>query len=206
MISKQQATENNIIAVGIRMINEKGFSAVKIESICKAAGIGRSTFYHYFNGKEELVDAYFRSIVSYSPARMAWIFSTPHPAIRILRTHLSLLSDITNCQTVGIYSLQLKFFLNESGESNLYSADEFRNLLIPNIREAQEKGEILNLSDPEELCNSAITMHWGNIYLWCVSNGAFNRRERLRSNLENLYNVKTELRSLDELEECPSGD
>ena len=108
MSRRTKDTRQALIKAGIKLIKENGYQDITIESICKSAGTGRSTFYTYFKGIEERVAAYFDVLKTYTPERMAWIFSSSHPSERILRTHLSLFCDPQNYRDVSLYSLRLK--------------------------------------------------------------------------------------------------
>ena len=44
-----------ILRVAVRLLGTQEFSATTVEDICTAAGIGRSTFYLYFESKEQLL-------------------------------------------------------------------------------------------------------------------------------------------------------
>ncbi len=198
MITKQQVTENLIIETGIKMITEMGYANATIAGICAKVGIGRSTFYNYFNGKEELVAAYYGRLSSYSPERMAWIFSAEHVSERIIRTHLALYSDLENNRKSELYALRIKHFIDKPANSNLKLTEQIEKILVPMITEAQKKGEVLNSSEAESLCRTAVTIQWGNILLWCISKENYNRVMELRKALEDLYNIREDLRS-DEL-------
>jgi hypothetical protein len=71
-----------------------------------------------------------------------------------------------------------------------------KELLLPLIKQAQDKGEILNMLDPEQLCNAAVMMHWGNLFMWCISNGALERSDSIKKALEALYQPRKDLRKL----------
>lgn len=45
------ATRQKILDVGVRLIEERGYSSVSIEDIVKASGVSIGTFYHYFDSK-----------------------------------------------------------------------------------------------------------------------------------------------------------
>ena len=42
----------DISATTVHLVAELGFDAVRIEDICRAAGVGRSTFFRYFDSKD----------------------------------------------------------------------------------------------------------------------------------------------------------
>lgn len=49
---KKQRTRSEISAATLTLIAERGLAEVRVEDICAAAGIGRSTFFRYFDSKE----------------------------------------------------------------------------------------------------------------------------------------------------------
>jgi len=49
---KKQRTRSEISAATLALISERGLAEVRVEDICDAAEIGRSTFFRYFDSKE----------------------------------------------------------------------------------------------------------------------------------------------------------
>lgn len=69
MTSRQkraQQTRANLLEVGARLIEERGYESVSIKDIVEAAGVSVGTFYHYFDSKGVLyyayIDQYFVSL------------------------------------------------------------------------------------------------------------------------------------------------
>ena len=50
-----QKTKRKLIATALDLIKEKGFNAINVEDITKAAGVAKGTFYTYFKKKEDIV-------------------------------------------------------------------------------------------------------------------------------------------------------
>ncbi len=50
-----QKTKRKLIATALDLIKEKGFDAINVEDITKAAGVAKGTFYTYFKKKEDIV-------------------------------------------------------------------------------------------------------------------------------------------------------
>ena len=48
-------TRRAILRAAVRLLDTQEFSATTVEDICSAAGIGRSTFYLYFESKDQLL-------------------------------------------------------------------------------------------------------------------------------------------------------
>ena len=49
---KKQRTRSEISAAALTLIAERGLAEVRVEDICEAADVGRSTFFRYFDSKE----------------------------------------------------------------------------------------------------------------------------------------------------------
>ena len=66
--SESTATRDHILANGQQIMARKGFSAVGLNEILKAAGVPKGSFYHYFGSKEvfgeALLDSYFQDYLA----------------------------------------------------------------------------------------------------------------------------------------------
>ena len=58
-VSREQVTENRrtILEAASRLFRERGFEAVTVAEIMKAAGLTHGGFYGYFKSKDELIAA-----------------------------------------------------------------------------------------------------------------------------------------------------
>lgn len=55
VVKKRRFTEEDWIALGLEELSAKGCDAVKLEAICKAAGLTRGSFYHHFQDHESFL-------------------------------------------------------------------------------------------------------------------------------------------------------
>lgn len=79
-------TRQALIRAGLEVLTEKGYSAVGLDPILKAAGVPKGSFYHYFSSKEafgrELIDAY----ADYFAAKLdRFLLNPDHPPLQRLR-------------------------------------------------------------------------------------------------------------------------
>lgn len=58
--ANELATRNKLIQVADRLISQNGYEATSVESITRAAGIAKGTFYNYFKRKEDVYAAFFQ--------------------------------------------------------------------------------------------------------------------------------------------------
>ncbi len=194
MAVKYEQTHSLIIQKGIGLICEKGYEAVTIEEICEAAEVARSTFYHHFKTKEKLVWDYFDQISLLTPERLAWAFGGETAYERAVRLQLSYYLAEENYRNVELYIVRMRAFLNARGPELLERDGPMRKTLIPLIEQAQAAGEIRNRASARDLSDAAAMLLWGNIYMWGISDGSFDRPTALRRALETLYDVRPDLR------------
>lgn len=68
-------TEQRLISTMVDLMWTKGYSAVSVEDICKAAGAQKGSFYHFFPSKAELAVAACESVWEECRAELDTIFS-----------------------------------------------------------------------------------------------------------------------------------
>ena len=61
---------NEILDAAEMLFAQKGYEKTTINNILEKVGIGKGTFYHYFQSKEELADAVVSRVAEYITARM----------------------------------------------------------------------------------------------------------------------------------------
>ncbi|WP_340559762.1 TetR/AcrR family transcriptional regulator [Streptomyces sp. GSL17-111] len=55
MARRDTYTPDTLLAVAVRVFNERGYDGTSMEHLSKAAGISKSSIYHHVRGKEELL-------------------------------------------------------------------------------------------------------------------------------------------------------
>ncbi|MBW1602348.1 TetR family transcriptional regulator [Streptomyces sp. JJ66] len=55
MTRRDTYTRDTLLAVAVRVFNERGYDGTSMEHLSKAAGISKSSIYHHVRGKEELL-------------------------------------------------------------------------------------------------------------------------------------------------------
>jgi AcrR family transcriptional regulator len=187
-------THKLIIDTAIDLMDHAGYDKVTVDMICKSAGIGRSTFYNHFKSIKDVVLERFSIIETILPEQLVWILAAPSGYEKVLRVHLSFINASKGPERVMFYNVNLIHYLTNAGEGNLSKGAYSKQVLTPLIKQAQDNGEIQNMTDPVQLCDAAITLHWGNLFLWCISGGALNRKDAVIKALEALYLPREDLK------------
>ncbi|OUN17345.1 hypothetical protein B5G38_02140 [Gemmiger sp. An87] len=118
---KQQAeqTKQKLLTVAMELIREQGFDNVKIEDICRAAGVSTGAFYHHLKSKAGIVvesysqcDAYFNETVYPSLAKDC----TENAVLQYIAFQMQYATDFGVDIILQIYKAQLTegtdFFLS----------------------------------------------------------------------------------------------
>jgi TetR/AcrR family transcriptional regulator, fatty acid metabolism regulator protein len=74
-----------ILAAAVRVFARKGFHASRVGDIAEEAGVAHGLLYHYFDSKDELLEAVFHENWSVLLARIAAVEETDEPAADQLR-------------------------------------------------------------------------------------------------------------------------
>jgi AcrR family transcriptional regulator len=105
--AKQESVRTTIGDHALRLFSERGYEATTVDDIAKAAGIGRRTFFRYFDSKDDVVlwrfDQFARHAVALLRAR-----PSREPALSALERALTEASEFYNRdpeQTLGILKL-----------------------------------------------------------------------------------------------------
>src|SRR6201994_197443 len=49
-------TKRKLLDAGVELIRTRGYNGTTVEDICKAAGVTKGGFFHYFESKDDLAD------------------------------------------------------------------------------------------------------------------------------------------------------
>jgi TetR/AcrR family transcriptional regulator, fatty acid metabolism regulator protein len=74
-----------ILDAAVRVFARKGFHATRVGDIAAEAGVAHGLLYHYFESKDQLLEAVFRENWSVLVARIASVEATDEPALDQLR-------------------------------------------------------------------------------------------------------------------------
>jgi AcrR family transcriptional regulator len=93
--AKQESVRTTIGDHALKLFSERGYEATTVDDIARAAGIGRRTFFRYFDGKDDVVlwrfDQFARHVVALLTARPA-----KEPALTAMERALTEASEFYN--------------------------------------------------------------------------------------------------------------
>ncbi|NQX44185.1 TetR/AcrR family transcriptional regulator [Paenibacillus tritici] len=137
---------NDILQATLDLITEEGLQSVTFAKIFKRANVGSSTFYHYFENKEQLVNELYHNIRIH---KSEFIMNGYNPGLTIYERVKSILKNSAN------YSLQYpkEVEFTENYCSSPYISEILRNTpdpptleIISIIEEGQRQGIIREMN------------------------------------------------------------
>jgi TetR/AcrR family transcriptional regulator, fatty acid metabolism regulator protein len=180
------STKIKIRAKAIELFKERDFDSVTINDICEACGISKHTFYYYFASKEGLLKTVMslpEQLSSDETAKLILIDSPYEQYRELLKKRVR---HFENCgkdivKKILVARLTVSFDQQKEKE-DCDDGKPFLGMQINLIKKAQERGEILNDSDPKNLVQAAFCLLIGISQVWATHPGT-------KFNLEKEYFV-----------------
>jgi AcrR family transcriptional regulator len=144
-------TRQRIIQVAVPMFQEKGFDAVTIQDICKAASINKHTFYYHFKSKSEVLEDYCNFENEISPEMFASIMNAENYVEQIWLVFQRMIEFATASGPEIFKRLCMSDMTEKVG---VFKPDGIRilyNSILPLIQKGKDAGEFLTRTDNELL-------------------------------------------------------
>lgn len=169
-----QQTKNRIIHHACLLFVEQGYDKVKITDICRASGISIGGFYHYFQTKQDIIDAtyvtfddHLQEVVERRRPR----FASCREAIRfIMKVELDFPQTEGLVVPLMVFKVQLTLAKKNVLEENRYICRVLKEYVGKGI----ETGEFRRVKDVSALVHHILRTSRGVIYDWCLRNGNYN--------------------------------
>ena len=192
MAHTHSKNKEQIVNAAVALFKRKGYYDVSINEICKDAGIGRSSFYAVFQGKQEII----RFLLAAKTRDLNSVFQDFIGAKNdfermwcLCERDLDLAEELGPTLTSAILSMELNESLGIYGEM-----DAVNNWLVPLAHNAQAAGIIRCTHPAETMVPIDSDLMLQVIFNWCRCKGSFHLRERARFYAETAFDVAPEFR------------
>jgi len=193
-------TKEKILKIALKLFIERGFLDVSIKDLIKEAGITKSSFYYYFNSKDQLIcDALeklffsrFDDVIRISD-ECNWI--SKDKLLRIFQRYSETESYLKNnlrverCNHKSIICLIVEGIKDYKSMTNCIV--DFNNRLIEKIeciiREGKMLGEISSEVDSKLIATHILTSLQSAIVLWAM-NQNIDMKKLFETNFKYLWN------------------
>jgi AcrR family transcriptional regulator len=173
-ISERQERRRKEIAIAVRdFMKNSDFDNITVDDICNATGIAKGTFYHYFEGKDSLLDEVLYPIDDY--------FASFEEELLGCDSFLEAISQYAEYYSTYISESGLKMcrtviLAMMSANNKTYVSDDrvIKNILIKIISQWQEKGEVTKDFIAERICSMFLVIFRGYMLNWYSENGSYD--------------------------------
>lgn len=199
-----QKTKRKLIEAACGLLIEKGFDAINVEEITRAANVSKGTFYTYFKRKEDIVleisSAPFRETVDeISRMEGAGIVSSLSYYMKRFVSHFQRFGiNVCRQWTKEVLNPRNAIEGTDSAKWH-YDFEELKKLL----QDAVERGELAAETPLETLAHTFLSELYGLMTSWCMSDGDFDPAQHIQQISEILVGsiLKPYLEERDEIQE-----
>jgi AcrR family transcriptional regulator len=179
-----EATKNKIYKTAIRLMEQKGYSSMKIEDICTKAGVSVGSFYNYFKSKNDILieiykraDVYFRETVHPNVVGK----SAPENIVDYF-VYYARYNEITGVETT-------KQLFASANKMYISKGRVMQAVLIDVLKRGQESGELTLEFEPEAMTEYLFISARGVCYDWASHDGSYDLQEKMRSYMKMLVQI-----------------
>ncbi|MGN0403756.1 MAG: TetR/AcrR family transcriptional regulator [Bariatricus sp.] len=178
MPKKRRSTKSKIVKAAWTLFHKNGYEQTTVDEIIAASKTSKGTFYHYFKGKEALLntlsylfdDKYEELAGIVDPSLSAYdkLLFFNHELFYMIETTI----DVN--LLASLYSSQL---ITKDKRSLLDSDRYYFTWLTETISGAVESGEFKNTSTPQELLKIYAMYERALLYDWALCKGKYSLTE-----------------------------
>jgi len=181
-----EATKNKIYQASIKLMEQKGYSNIKIEDICKKAGVSTGSFYNYYKSKNDILfeiykraDIYFENTV-----RPNVLGKNADENIVDYFIYYAKYNEFTGAETV-------KQLFAPGNKMYITKGRNMQAVLNDVIKSGQESGELIGNIKPEEITEYLFIAARGVCYDWCTNEGSYDLQDFMMKYMRTLIEVFT---------------
>lgn len=175
MPRKRQSTKTKIIKAAWNLFFKKGYDNTTVEDIIVASKTSRGSFYHYFTGKESLLN----SLSDLFDNKYQEVAAEMDPSLscydKLLLLNHELFYMIEHDVNLDLLALLYSSQLTTKGQTSLNDKNRFYFEWVTQIiAEGLENGEFASSSTAEELMDIYAMYERGLLYDWALAKGSYS--------------------------------
>lgn len=167
-------TKGRIVSAAWKLFYDQGYENTTVEDIIAASGTSKGSFYHYFEGKDALLET------------LSLIFDEKYEELEeqmdpetdtvetLLFLNRELFTMIDNSVPLELLARLLSSQLVTRGEKHLLDRNRtYFRLLLRIIRRGQERGELRSDLSANEIVKGYAMFERALMYDWCLVGGEY---------------------------------
>ncbi|MBU3099024.1 MULTISPECIES: TetR/AcrR family transcriptional regulator [Clostridium] len=167
-------TKNKIYKSAIDLMDKKGYKNIKIQDICKKAGVSVGSFYNCFESKNEILIEIYKRADEYFIKEVANNIYCDNATNEIIKYF-----DYYAKYNVQVGIDTMKLLYNSNNKLFITKGRDMQNLLNIIIERGQEKNELSNEMSKESITEYLFIAARGVVYNWCLYDGKFDLLEAM---------------------------
>ena len=178
---KRQAieTKNRLYELSIALIREKGYDNIKLEELCRKAGVSVGAFYHHFKNKAGIIVEAYRRVDEHFNSEIMDKLAGAGPFDRIIE-YLSYQVKETELFGVDVIIQIYKAQLSDATEFFLSPERGLPSNLHRLIVEAQRSGELSSEVSADLITEDLLLINRGILYNWSLNRGNYDIAQKSR--------------------------
>ena len=193
-IMKKTSNREKIRATAIELFKQRGYDAVTISEICKAAGCSNSTFYYSYGNKENVLRESLDYLYVINQDVMARVLAGEGAWEKLWILHEAFMDSIL---AIGpnLYRKLLSLVVDKGIVHSQFSTlSSIEALIAPLILQGQQSGEIRNRTPHAQLASTVSMLLVGTAYTWCAGEPQADLKALIRHHLATVYDLREDLR------------
>ena len=172
---KTRNTRGKIIDAAWQLFYRQGYDDTTVEEIIEASGTSRGSFYHYFQGKDDLLS----TLADVFDRKYEELAETMDPEMdrfdQLMYLNRELFAMLENSISLDLVARLYSSQLVTRGDKSLMDHNRiYYRLLLQIVLQGQERGELRLDVTANEIVRAYTLCERALIYDWCLSGGDYS--------------------------------
>ncbi len=176
MSKTAKSTRSRIVSAAWKLFYINGYDSTTIDDIIESANVSKGSFYHYFEGKEALINSIsYLFDETYESLVETISDNTRSPIDQLVAMTRESFFMIENTVPVHLLNRIMSSQLTAKGDSHLLDPDRsYFHIVRKIVIEAKDSGLFKEDFSVNEICQAYALFERGLMYDWCISNGNYS--------------------------------
>lgn len=175
-------TKKKIYDTAVRLLSEKGYENTTVDDICKASGVAKGSFYHYYKKKTDIIVQTYNDVDERISRECA---ALPLDTDVIGKIIYAPMFQARYAIEKGLNFTTLIYKQQIDTENAFFASEKraFITFIRNSIQEGQDKGIIRSDISANELSKIVVSFSRGITYDWCLHDGNYDLEAQMKKSM-----------------------
>ena len=174
-------TKKKIVSAAWKLFYEQGYDDTTVDDIIRESGTSKGSFYHYFEGKDELLSTLSLLFDEKYEELMETIDDGMNSFDKLLFLNMELFTMIENTVPLDLLARMYSTQLITRGDKHLLDRNRtYYKVLRKIVLEGQERGELRADMSVNEMTKLYALCERALLYDWCICDGDYSLKSYAR--------------------------